>query len=111
MKYQIETSTRAERQLEESVVWWATHHSPAQAKKWYSAALKAIDSLRTRAERCPRSTEDGLKAFPLRELAFGIGRRRTHRIVFTFKPDQVVYILTVRHLAQGLLAADDLEIE
>jgi plasmid stabilization system protein ParE len=111
MKHRLETSTLAEQQLDDFVHWWAEHHSPIQARKWYAAARKAIESLSTKADRCPRSPEDGLASFPLRELAFGVGRRRTHRIVFTFKPNQAVYILQIRHLAQDALQPDDLEIE
>jgi plasmid stabilization system protein ParE len=111
MKYRLETSIKAEQQLDDSIHWWAEHHSAVQAGKWYVAARKAIESLRTKADRCPRSPEDGLMPFPLRELAFGAGRRRTHRIVFTFKPNQAVYILQIRHLAQDALHPDELEIE
>lgn len=108
MKYRVETSTRAEQQLDDYVRWWAEHRSPAQAGEWYAAARKAIESLRTIADRCPRSPEDGTMPFPLRELAFGVGRRRTHRVVFTLKPDRVVYLLAIRHLAQDALTPEDI---
>jgi plasmid stabilization system protein ParE len=111
MKYHLQASARAERQLNDIAQWWSDHHSHEQAERWYLTASRAIESLRETADRCPRSMEDGLASFPLFQLAFGVGRRRTHRVLFTIKPDRTVYILAVRHLAQDLLTVGDLEIE
>jgi hypothetical protein len=36
----------------------------------------------------------------------GLGRRPSHRVVFTIRPEGVV-VLRVRHLAQERIAADD----
>ena len=45
--------------------------------------------------------------FEIRQLVYGLGRKRTHRAIFTIRPDQVV-VLTIRHLAQSDLGSEDL---
>lgn len=108
MKYRIEISPRARRQLDEAVAWWAEHRSREQAKRWFEAAMRAIESLREDAERCPRSREDGILPFTIRDRVFGIGRRPTHRLVFSIENDEAVYLLAVQHLARDDLRPDDI---
>ena len=43
----------------------------------------------------------------MRQLLFGIGRRPTHRIVFTIC-DEVITVLRIRHSSQDVLESDDL---
>jgi hypothetical protein len=43
--------------------------------------------------------------YEVRQLNFGIGRKPTHRIVYTIRPREVV-ILRVRHLAQQNIDVD-----
>ncbi len=48
--------------------------------------------------------------FETRDLYFGIGRRPTHRAVFTICHDKVL-VIAIRHLAQRDLALDDFLIQ
>jgi hypothetical protein len=43
----------------------------------------------------------------LRQMHFGLGRRASHRVIFTIRPDSV-YVLSVRHVSQAPLGPDDL---
>jgi hypothetical protein len=57
--------------------------------------------------RCPAAREHDEYAGDLRQLAFGLGRRPTHRIIFGIE-DQTVTVLRVRHTSQRDLRAEDL---
>ncbi|RIK84846.1 MAG: hypothetical protein DCC68_00725 [Planctomycetota bacterium] len=109
MSHRIELSPRVRREMREAVRWWAENHSEEQSQRWFVAAVRALRSLRWRAGRCPVAPEDGIVPFTIYQHTFGLGRRPSHRIVFAMKPDDAVYILTVRHLARDELRADDLE--
>jgi hypothetical protein len=50
-------------------------------------------------DRCALAPENDRFPYEIRQLNFGIGRKPTHRLVFTIRPKEVV-ILRVRHLAQ-----------
>jgi plasmid stabilization system protein ParE len=67
----------------------------------------AIDTLAESPDRCPASPETNLLPTGLRELHFGLGRKATHRIVFTII-GQDVRVLRIRHAAQQGLTLDDL---
>ena len=106
MNYQVVLTDRAHADLEAAHAWWAENRSEAQAAKWYNAFADAIESLASNPERCILSRENGHFPFQIRDLYFGIGRRRTHRAVFTVRPDMVL-VIAVRHLAQQDLSIDD----
>jgi plasmid stabilization system protein ParE len=88
------TSTSADSEIESIGWWWAEHRSAQQAARWVDGILKAIEALEN--DRLP---------FDTRQLLFGLGRRPTHRVLFTIRPE-CVYVLTVLHVSQD---AVDLE--
>jgi len=87
--------------------WWAEHRSKRQADQWYVGLVKAIAGLSENPERHNQSRERDRFAYEIRDLLFGLGRRPTHRAVFTIRGDEVV-ILTVRYVAQQDLSPDDI---
>jgi plasmid stabilization system protein ParE len=107
MNYRILLTARAAAELEEIARWWATHRSAAQAERWYAGFIHSIRSLQRAPDRCSLAHERSRFPIEIRQLAYGLGRSRTHRAVFTIKDDSVV-VLTIRHLAQRELAPDDL---
>ena len=109
MTYTIVISEPAERELEDAARWWAEHRSAEQAQRWYRGFLNAIRSLADNPARCPLAREDRLFSAEIRELHFGLGRHPSHRAVFTLVRD-VVLVLTIRHVAQADLTADDLDL-
>ena len=108
MNFTVVLTDRAARELEETTRWWAEHRSTNEAKRWYTAFLQAIFSLESNPERCAFARENGKLTYEVRQLAFGLGRRFTHRAVLTIR-DDVVVILSIRHLARQDIAADELE--
>ena len=107
MSFEVVVTERAEADIEANYVWWRTNRSCEQAEAWYDAINPAIQTLSTQPNRCPLAAERGLLPSGLRQLLFGIGRRPTHRIVFTVVDDQVV-VLRVRRVAQDVLSESDL---
>ncbi len=97
----------AYRDLHQALAWWRDHRSAAQAERWYGKIVPAIATLAENPDRCPFSPETVDYPTRLRQLHFGLGRRATHRIVFTIA-DREVRILRIRHVAQQDLSLDDL---
>jgi hypothetical protein len=52
--------------------------------------------------------ENDTFAYEVRQLAYGLGRRFTHRAVFTIRENDIV-ILAIRHLAQSDILPDDVD--
>jgi plasmid stabilization system protein ParE len=107
MTYRVLLTERARRDLEAACTWWAQNRSHEQAQRWYAGFAAAIRSLRQNPERCPRAQENEILPCELRQLNYGVGRRPTHRAVFTIREDEVL-VLRVRHLAQDQLSPGDL---
>lgn len=96
----------ADRESDEAYLWWATHRSTDQARRWYLKYLSTLETLRINPERYGLAPESSEHRETLRELSFGIGRRKTHRIIFTIYGD-TVEVLALRHLAQDSAPIDD----
>ncbi len=107
MSRRIVITEQAEREMQSAYDWWATHRSKDQADRWYAGLANAIADLSENAERHGQSREGDRFAYEIRDLLFGLGRRPTHRAVFTIRAEEVV-VLTVRHLAQQALSPDDI---
>ena len=110
MNYQVLLTDQAHANLEAAYAWWADNRSQTQAAKRYNAFAGAIESLATNPQRCAVSRESGDFPFEIRDLYFGIGRRPTHRAVFTIRPDRVL-VIAIRHLAQRDLSLNDFLIQ
>jgi plasmid stabilization system protein ParE len=107
MSYRILISGPAERDIRETIAWWGENRSSEQAQRWYDSIYPAIATLSEHPDRCPVAPETDLLPTGIRQLQFGIGRRPTHRILFTIV-GQEVRVLRVRHSAQQNLTLDDL---
>lgn len=104
----VVVSEQAEREIQSAYDWWAKHRSKRQADRWYVGISKAIAELSENPERHGKSRETDSFAYEIRDLLFGIGRRATHRAVFTIRGNEVV-VLTVRHTAQRDLLPKDID--
>jgi len=103
----IQLTDLAEADIERAFIWWAKNRSLTEAKTWYKEVYRAIETLRVLPERCAVVTETKLSISGARQIAFGIGTRPTHRIIFVIKGGEVV-ILRIRHHAQDSLELEDL---
>ena len=105
MSHEVVLTEEAERGLEDAYEWYARQSTEA-ANLWYSGILMAITSLERNPERCPLATDNDRFPVEIRQLNYGSGRRLTHRIVFTIRPDRVI-VYAIRHLAQQDLRPED----
>ena len=106
MTSRVGITDQAFEELNAAYRWWATHRSPEQALLWYNGFLGAIKSLGDDAGRWPLAAENDDFPFEIRQLNYGVGRRATHRAVFTIRPD-LVLVIRIRHLSQDVISADD----
>ncbi len=100
MNYDVVVADRAAEELESAARWWAEHRSLNQAERWYDGFIQAILTLDQAPDRYPLARENHKFPFEIRQFVFGIGRKRTHRAVFTIRQDTVV-VLSIRHLRKG----------
>lgn len=100
MKYDVFITSRAQQEAQAHHDWWAEHRSAEQAARWYDDFWNAALSLERNPDRCALAPENDRFPHEIRQLNFGVGQKRTHRIVYTIRPTEVA-ILRVRHLAQA----------
>jgi plasmid stabilization system protein ParE len=100
-------SDRAAEEIQAAYDWWAEYRSLEQAVRWYNGILDHIEGLALNPIRCAKANESSRFPFEVRESHFGLGRRASHRILFTIRPE-CIYIMAVRHVSQAPLGPDDL---
>jgi plasmid stabilization system protein ParE len=100
MTYDVVISSRAQQEAQANHDWWAKHRSAQQAASWYDEFMKAALSLERDPDRWAVAAENDRFPYQIRQLNFGIGRKPTHRLVYTIRSNEVV-VLRVRHLAQA----------
>ena len=106
MTYSVVLHDKAEQFLIDSCQWWAENRSVEQAGRWRNEFLAALESLAEHPSRCPLASDCNNFPFEVRELRFGLGRKPTHRALFTIRPD-MVYVFLIRHLTQRAVTPDD----
>jgi plasmid stabilization system protein ParE len=97
--FEVRITDPAEQDIQRNYQWWRDNRDPEQAEKWYDSIYPAIASLNQMPRRCAFAREQEMFSGELRQLYFGIGRRATHRIVFTLREDKV-FVLAVLHQSQ-----------
>jgi len=100
MTYRLVLSHRALADIESMAHWWSEHHSSVEAKRWFDGIFVALDALRQDPQRHGLAREADRFPYELRQRSFGMGRRITHRILFTIH-DEAIVVLSVRHAAQA----------
>ncbi len=108
MRYLVETSRRAKWDIRQSTAWYRQKSgSEDVADGWLEAVSHSIASLAENPFRCSLAHEADAIGVELRELLFGSGRRKTHRILFLVE-GTTVSVIAVRHFAQSDLTQYDL---
>lgn len=100
MTWRIVVVPRAEEDILRNAEWWARHYSTRQAARWISVVEEQLRSLANFPEGCGLSAEYDRFPYEIRDKLVGVGTRPTHRAVFAIR-DRTVYVLTLRHAAQG----------
>lgn len=98
---------RVEAEFDDIYQWWALNRSVEQAGRWQRGIEKAILGLSKNAQLHALAPENSTFPIEVRQLLFGLGRRPTHRVLFTIRPE-AIYVFELRHVAQGTIGPDDL---
>ena len=106
MTRQVIVTSRARTQLYNAALWWSEHRSTEQAIRWLEGFEAAIRCLANDAERYSLIPEDLALPRQFRQMAYGLGRRKSHRAVFEIRNERV-YVYAIRHLAQDALTDED----
>lgn len=108
MKFEVRTSRRAQRDIREAVAWYRERSGSAEvAGEWVDGVQSAIHSLAENPDRCHLAHETERFDQDVRELLYGSGRRKTHRVLFQVE-GSVVNVIAVRHFAQRDFTPDDM---
>jgi len=105
-RFSVDFTERATKEFNAACDWYE-QHSPQAAKKWLAAVGHMLDQLESDPHRFPRASDADVLTVPLQESYLGAGRRYTHRFVYAVRPDHVVVVYAIRHLAQDELTIDD----
>lgn len=105
--FAIHITDVAEQDIQSAFEWWRDNRSASEAERWYQSIYPAIETLQSMPHRCAFATERELIGVELRQLLYGIGRRPTHRILFSVENETVI-ILRVLHNAQQHLRPDQI---
>jgi plasmid stabilization system protein ParE len=106
MAYHVQITGRAKADIHEAAEWYAKRDAAVGAV-WTAGIDASIESLGEDPERCSLAHETDRFPFELRELLFGAGRRKTHRILFRIDEDRVE-ILAVRHTSRRDLSPGEI---
>lgn len=98
MTLRVRVTQQADREINHIADWYAIHDAEIGGK-WLAGVYEAITSLAEDPQRFALAHEADDVVFEIRELLYGVGRRKTHRILFRIK-ENIVEILAVRHAAQ-----------
>ncbi len=106
MSFRVELSLLARRNLKEIAIWSTEHFSAQQTMRLLDGFDRALKTLESDPTRFAEAAETEWFSKALRELVFGVGRSRTHRLIFSVE-GEVVRIHAIRHFAQDYLSPDD----
>ena len=98
MKYPVLFVQRAERNILVALSWYRKN-APEVSQRWHTSLNAALRRLRENPDRFPLAHESVTFPYRLREVLFGAGRRKTHRVLFVVRPKAVV-VYAIRHVAQ-----------
>ena len=99
MNYPVLFVQRAEQNILAALTWYQKN-APDVSARWHKSLNSTLRRLRENPDQFPLAHETETFPYRLREVLFGAGRRKTHRILFVVRPNAVV-IYAIRHVAQN----------
>lgn len=110
MTYRVRILLRAKRDVAAAARWYLERSGDIEVStNWVAGIESAIDSLAHNPERGGIARESDAFEDTIRELSYGSGRRRTHRILFRILEDEkLVEVIAVRHTSQRDVTPEDL---
>jgi len=108
VKFHVEITARAKRDLDE-IFRWIVKRSPQGAATWHRRWLEILDYLESSAGHASLAPENDDHEQTIQNIVFKTRRGRRYRILFTIKND-VAYVLHIRGPGQNLLSAAELKL-
>ncbi|MGL4513479.1 MAG: type II toxin-antitoxin system RelE/ParE family toxin [Lacipirellulaceae bacterium] len=99
MTYRVVVTEEARIVAETDAAWWAQHRSPEQAARWLDGLHAAVAGLAESPLAHGLARESKELGHELREMLYGLGGSRTHRVLYEVRGDEVL-VVTVRHTAR-----------
>ena len=106
MKYLVRLQPAAVDDLDRAYVN-AAKHAPRTAARWYNRFHKALQTLETNPDRCPRALEDQKSDRELYQYHYG-KRPNVFRAIFVIEGD-TVWILRIRRAPRRPLTRRELD--
>lgn len=112
MPIHVIITQRALDDMEESATWWRENRSWGEAQRWCNGLERKLRELDDSPRRFPLAVEDAFVPHELPFVPYGLGRRPTHRALFTVDDESsVVRVILVQHVARGGIDPADLEVQ
>jgi len=108
MKFHVEMTAQAGRDLDE-ILSWIAKRSPQGAATWHQRWLEVLNYLESSADKASLAPEDADHDQAIRNVVFKTRRGRRYRIILTIQ-NEVVYALHIRGPGQNLLSAAELKL-
>jgi plasmid stabilization system protein ParE len=109
MTKRVRITRPAEADIRGTAGWYAGQPDVVGlGRRWKAGVRRAIASLGKNPLRGGIAHESDYFDFELREILYGLGRKKTHRILYRITPE-AVEIIAVRHVAQQDFTPDDLD--
>jgi plasmid stabilization system protein ParE len=106
MKLPVRFTRTSSRELHRIADWYNDQIS-GLGEKWLQGIQKTMASLSENPDRFGLAHEVDSFPYELHELYYGVGRRKTHRVLFRMTKEEVV-ILGIRHTSQQNATPEDL---
>ena len=98
MKPELYLTQTAEEQLQTAADWYASN-DPQVASDWFHGLIAAMDSIAENPLQFPVARESEHLTVELRQMLYGLGKRKTHRVLFVIRSSTIV-VHQIRHVAQ-----------
>jgi plasmid stabilization system protein ParE len=102
MAFRVKTTTKADRDLDEILMWLLAEGAGETGFRWFVSLQKAMGSLANFPARCSIAPESATFPFEVRQLLYG-HKANVYRVLFTIEGDLVV-VLHVRRPGQDIIS-------
>lgn len=107
MSFQVELTSRAERDLDQ-ILGFLVSHSKRGASTWLRRWDEVVEQLTNTPENCGVAPENDDHEEEIRHVLFKTRRGKTYRALFIIRTN-TVFILHIRGPGQDLVDSDDMQ--
>lgn len=106
--HELRLPSRYRRDASQKLLWFLENYGRKDyAERWAVALKETEDAIAADPLAFPLIREEVDFDYPLREAWFGVGKKRTHRVIFAICDTDIVAI-TVRHASEQDVKTEEL---